>query len=158
MAHRYRLHVARYRMLITGQAQGVSFRAAGRRMALQHGVRGWVRAHVLMPVAVFAFKHVLTRRTPMGRREMHEVRLPGAQPEPPLTMIVYGERTSRARSCRPLPYVVHRVESQAAGSVQRGNRGMPNWTICARHEVHCYIARVAGMDWEEVSLDLMAYP
>jgi putative flavoprotein involved in K+ transport len=35
------------------------------------------RAHVLMPVAVFAFRHVLTRRTPMGRREMHEVRLHG---------------------------------------------------------------------------------
>ena len=22
-----------------------------------------------------------------------------------------------------------------------------NWTICVRHEAHCYIARVAGMDW-----------
>jgi hypothetical protein len=22
-----------------------------------------------------------------------------------------------------------------------------NRTICVRHEVHCYIARVAGMDW-----------
>jgi putative flavoprotein involved in K+ transport len=35
------------------------------------------RAHVLMPVAVFAFRHVLTRRTPMGRKEMHEVRFHG---------------------------------------------------------------------------------
>ena len=35
------------------------------------------RAHVLMPVAVFVFKHVLTRRTPMGRKEMHEVRFHG---------------------------------------------------------------------------------
>jgi putative flavoprotein involved in K+ transport len=35
------------------------------------------RARVLMPVAVFAFRHVLTRRTPLGRREMHEVRLHG---------------------------------------------------------------------------------
>ena len=35
------------------------------------------RAHVLMPVAVFAFRHVLTRRTPIGRREMHEVRSHG---------------------------------------------------------------------------------
>ena len=91
----YRLLVARCRVLITGQVQDVSFRAAGRRMALQHGARGRVRAHVLMPVAAFAFKHVLTRRTPMGRREMHEVRSPGGQPEPPLTVIVYGERTSR---------------------------------------------------------------
>jgi putative flavoprotein involved in K+ transport len=35
------------------------------------------RAHVLLPVLVFIFKHVLTRRTPMGRKEMHEVRLHG---------------------------------------------------------------------------------
>jgi putative flavoprotein involved in K+ transport len=35
------------------------------------------RAHVLLPVAVFAFRHVLTRRTPMGRKEMHEVRFHG---------------------------------------------------------------------------------
>ena len=35
------------------------------------------RARVMLPVAVFAFKHVLTRRTPMGRKEMHEVRFHG---------------------------------------------------------------------------------
>jgi acylphosphatase len=35
--------MVRYRVLITGQVQGVNFRAACRRMALQHGVRGWVR-------------------------------------------------------------------------------------------------------------------
>lgn len=35
------------------------------------------RAHVLMPIVVFIFKHVLTRRTPMGRKEMQEVRLHG---------------------------------------------------------------------------------
>ena len=35
------------------------------------------RARVIMPVAVFAFKHVLTRRTSMGRKEMHEVRFHG---------------------------------------------------------------------------------
>jgi putative flavoprotein involved in K+ transport len=35
------------------------------------------RAHVLMPVVIFVFKHVLTRRTPMGRKEMREVRLHG---------------------------------------------------------------------------------
>jgi putative flavoprotein involved in K+ transport len=35
------------------------------------------RARVLMPVAVFAFRHVLTRRTPVGRKEMTEVRLHG---------------------------------------------------------------------------------
>jgi acylphosphatase len=35
--------VVRYRVLITGQVQGVEFRAACRRMAVQHGVHGWVR-------------------------------------------------------------------------------------------------------------------
>jgi putative flavoprotein involved in K+ transport len=35
------------------------------------------RAHVLLPVIVFVFKHVLTRRTPMGRKEMQDVRLHG---------------------------------------------------------------------------------
>ena len=39
----YCLLVVRYRVLITGQVQGVNFRAACRRMALQRGVRGWVR-------------------------------------------------------------------------------------------------------------------
>ncbi len=34
-------------------------------------------ARVLMPVAVFVFRHVLTRRTPLGRKEMNEVRLHG---------------------------------------------------------------------------------
>ena len=38
------------------------------------------RAHVLMPVVMFAFKHVLTRRTPMGRKEMQEVRFHGGPP------------------------------------------------------------------------------
>ena len=35
------------------------------------------RAHLLMPLVVFAFQHVLTRRTPMGRKGMHDVRLHG---------------------------------------------------------------------------------
>jgi putative flavoprotein involved in K+ transport len=35
------------------------------------------RARVLMPAVIFVFKHVLTRRTPMGRKEMHEVRFHG---------------------------------------------------------------------------------
>jgi putative flavoprotein involved in K+ transport len=35
------------------------------------------RAHVLMPIVVFVFKHVLTRRTPMGRTAMPDVRLHG---------------------------------------------------------------------------------
>jgi len=36
------------------------------------------RAHVLLPIVIFVFRHVLTRRTPMGRKEMQEVRLHGA--------------------------------------------------------------------------------
>jgi acylphosphatase len=35
--------VIRYRVLISGQVQGVSFRATCRWMAVQHGVTGWVR-------------------------------------------------------------------------------------------------------------------
>ena len=33
----------RYRVLISGQVQGVNFRAACQRMAWQRGVAGWVR-------------------------------------------------------------------------------------------------------------------
>jgi putative flavoprotein involved in K+ transport len=35
------------------------------------------RAHVVLPVIVFMFRHLLTRRTPMGRKEMDEVRFHG---------------------------------------------------------------------------------
>jgi acylphosphatase len=35
--------VVRYRVLISGQVQGVYFRASCQRMAWQHGVAGWVR-------------------------------------------------------------------------------------------------------------------
>ena len=35
------------------------------------------RAHAVLPVIVFVFRHVLTRRTPMGRKEMDEVRFHG---------------------------------------------------------------------------------
>ncbi len=34
-------------------------------------------AHVVLPLVVFAFRHVLTRRTPMGRKEMSQVRFHG---------------------------------------------------------------------------------
>ena len=36
------------------------------------------RFKVVMPIVVFAWKHVLTRRTPMGRKEMQKVRHQGA--------------------------------------------------------------------------------
>ncbi|HUR14017.1 MAG TPA: NAD(P)/FAD-dependent oxidoreductase [Mycobacteriales bacterium] len=35
------------------------------------------RARVIMPVVVFVWRHVLTRRTPMGRKEMDEIRKHG---------------------------------------------------------------------------------
>jgi len=35
--------VVRYRVLISGQVQGVFFRDTCRRMAREHGVSGWVR-------------------------------------------------------------------------------------------------------------------
>lgn len=40
---RYCLLVIRYRVLVSGQVQGVYFRDTCRRMALKHGVSGWVR-------------------------------------------------------------------------------------------------------------------
>lgn len=55
-----------------------------RRTILSGPIRGTIpfrpeerRARVMMPVAVFAFRHVLTRRTPLGRKEMAEVRFHG---------------------------------------------------------------------------------
>ncbi len=35
------------------------------------------RAHVMLPVVIFMFRHVLTRRTPIGRKEMDNVRFHG---------------------------------------------------------------------------------
>jgi putative flavoprotein involved in K+ transport len=35
------------------------------------------RARVLLPAMIFLFRHVLTRRTPLGRKEMLDVRLHG---------------------------------------------------------------------------------
>jgi acylphosphatase len=35
--------VIRYRVLVSGQVQGVYFRDTCQRMALEHGVSGWVR-------------------------------------------------------------------------------------------------------------------
>ncbi len=35
------------------------------------------RAKVLFPLVVFAWRHVLTRRTPIGRKELHQVRAHG---------------------------------------------------------------------------------
>ena len=35
------------------------------------------RAKLIFPVVVFVWRHVLTRRTPMGRKELHEVRAHG---------------------------------------------------------------------------------
>jgi acylphosphatase len=39
----YRVRVVRFRVVISGRVQGVSFRDACRRMAERHGVSGWVR-------------------------------------------------------------------------------------------------------------------
>ena len=35
--------MVRYRVLVSGRVQGVCFRDTCRQLALQHGVRGWVR-------------------------------------------------------------------------------------------------------------------
>jgi len=41
-------------------------------------------------------------------------------------------RTATGLTITPLGYPTHKAH---------------NWMICVRHEAHCYIARVAGMDW-----------
>ena len=91
------LHSSRYRrpaqlrpgpVLVVGAAHSgldIAYELAASRQTILCGPdRGNIpcrpesrRARVLMPVAVFAFKHVLTRRTPMGRRAMKEVRAHG---------------------------------------------------------------------------------
>ncbi|MFC5995658.1 flavin-containing monooxygenase [Pseudonocardia hispaniensis] len=35
------------------------------------------RGHVVLPVLLFVFRHLLTRRTPMGRKKMNEIRFHG---------------------------------------------------------------------------------
>jgi hypothetical protein len=35
----------------------------------------------------------------------------------------------------------------AAGFSAPSSSGAQNRAFCVRHEAHCYIARVAGMDW-----------
>jgi len=30
---------------------------------------------------------------------------------------------------------------------QKNEQMVQNWIFCVRHEAHCYIARIAGMDW-----------
>jgi putative flavoprotein involved in K+ transport len=62
------------------------------------------RAHVLMPVVVFVFKHVLTRRTPMGRKEMQEVRF-------------HGERHFRVKPVDLARRGVLRYEARMTGAV-----------------------------------------
>ena len=39
----YLLLVVRYRVLVSGRVQGVFYRDTCRRLALEHGVTGWVR-------------------------------------------------------------------------------------------------------------------
>ena len=41
---------------------------------------GTRRGRVVLPLVLFAFRHVLTRRTPMGRKEMDQVRHHGGAP------------------------------------------------------------------------------
>jgi putative flavoprotein involved in K+ transport len=55
---------------------------------------------VALPVVVFAWKHVLTRRTPMGRKEMQKVRSHGA----PTTRV--KARHLAERGVKRLPYKV----------------------------------------------------
>ncbi len=65
------------------------------------------RVKVAMPVIVFAWKHVLTRRTPMGRREMDKVRHQGAP-------------TTRVKRHHLLARGVERTEHKVTGASPEG--------------------------------------
>jgi putative flavoprotein involved in K+ transport len=91
------LHSSRYRrpsqlqpgpVLVVGAShsgQDIAYELAETHQTILCGpVRGNIpfrpesrRAHLLLPVVVFVFRHVLTRRTPMGRKAMPEVRFHG---------------------------------------------------------------------------------
>ncbi len=88
--------------------------AAGRPTILVGPDRGniplaWdsTRFKVAMPIIVFAWKHVLTRRTPMGRKEMQKVRHHGAP-------------TTRIKTHHLLERGVARIEQKVTGASAEG--------------------------------------
>jgi acylphosphatase len=77
---------------ITGRVQGVSFRAAMRHQAREHGITGWVRNCPDGAVEFFAqgepeaMDHLLgwARRGPVSAR-VEDLQVVAAEPEPALT-------------------------------------------------------------------------
>jgi putative flavoprotein involved in K+ transport len=91
------------------------------------------RARMLMPVLIFMFRHVLTRRTPLGRKEMPLVRLHGAP-----TLRVKREDLDRLG--------VRRYEARMTG-VQDGRPRLADGTVLdVRNVVWCTGFRQV-MDW-----------
>lgn len=64
------------------------------------------KARLVLPVVVFLWRHVLTRRTPMGRKEMNEVRFHGG----PLLRVKRSDLEERG---------VDRTEAKVAGVSER---------------------------------------
>lgn len=62
--------------------------------------------HVLFPVLLFAWKHVVTRRTPIGRKEMREVRFHGG----PMLRVKRSDLAARG-----VERVTSRIEAVAGG-------------------------------------------
>lgn len=73
------------------------------------------RAHAILPVLVFMFRHVLTRRTPIGRKEMDEVRFHGG----PSLRVKNRDLAERG---------VQRLEARVTG-VSRGRPELADGTV-----------------------------
>lgn len=73
------------------------------------------RAHAILPVLVFMFRHVLTRRTPIGRKEMDEVRFHGG----PSLRVKNRDLAERG---------VQRLEARVTG-VSRGRPALADGTV-----------------------------
>jgi hypothetical protein len=68
-------------------------------------------------------------------------------------MIMSGDLLAGSRDRYPLhsmtePGEQTKTAGSAGGDPKAGQlRPRHNGMICVRHEAHCYIARIAGMDW-----------
>jgi putative flavoprotein involved in K+ transport len=94
------------------------------------------RARVVLPVLVFAFRHVLTRRTPMGRKEMDEVRFHGG----PSLRVMQADLDRRG---------VHRTTARASGA-RDGLPVLDDGTVVAATNVVWCTGFKQVFDWIEL--------
>ncbi len=103
------------------------------------------RAKVMLPFVVFVFRHVLTRRTPMGRKEMDEVRFHGG----PALRVKAADLAERG---------VHRTTARVTG-VENGLPVLADGTVVeARNVVWC-TGFAQAFDWIKLPvLDERGWP